>query len=112
MRQSLVGIHHVQRIVRRCVFALDLARIDHAQARAVSGNDESGVAGLSTADRIKNGAVELDTVIADARDDRVALAYGKRPRETAPALSLATIMLYGLVGRFSVVHSGMPPRSQ
>ena len=62
------GIDHMQSVVRRGVFALDLARIHHAQPRAVSGDDESRVAGLPTAERIENGAVELDTVIADPRD--------------------------------------------
>ena len=64
----------MQCIVRRGVFALDLARIGHPQARTVGGNDESGIASLSSAEWIENGAVELYTVIADARDGCVALA--------------------------------------
>src|SRR5918993_441367 len=109
-------IHDVQCIVRRGAFALDLARIGHARACTVGGDDESSIARLSPTEWIKNGAVELDTVITDARDSCVALTqvsvFAKQRLCCHSNVDVALLIAsYGLVGRFSVVHSGMPPRN-
>ena len=107
----------MQCIVRRGVFALDLARIGHAQARTVGGDDESGIARLPAAEWIENGAVKLDTVFTDARDSCVALAqvsvFAKQRLCRHSDINICYCHSTLRIGRQILgVHSGMPPRSQ
>ena len=64
----------MQHIIGGCTLSLDLAGIDYSQACAACRRDESSITCLSAAERIENGAVKLNTVITDSRNDGVTLA--------------------------------------
>lgn len=71
-RILLTGRGNVNRVIRRCAFELRLARIGDRDDRAVRERQRAGIARLAAAERIEHGLIEVDALLVDGGDGRVA----------------------------------------